>query len=92
MTSENASTSTSETGISTMASRRRKPRSGLHVRSTRAVPQQAKQPQQATTPTKDQLYQEARRFDIDGRSQMDKEQLENAIAGHRGGTRHPRQR
>lgn len=36
-------------------------------------------------PTKDELYQQARRLDIDGRSDMDKEQLENAIAGHKGG-------
>lgn len=38
-------------------------------------------------PTRDELYDRARKLDIEGRSEMDKEQLENAIAGHRGGTR-----
>jgi hypothetical protein len=38
------------------------------------------------SPTKQELYAQAKRFDITGRSKMDKEQLENAIAGHRGGT------
>jgi plasmid stabilization system protein ParE len=38
------------------------------------------------SPTKDELYAQAKRFNITGRSKMDKEQLENAIAGHRGGT------
>lgn len=38
------------------------------------------------SPTKSELYEQAQRFDITGRSKMDKEELENAIAGHRGGT------
>lgn len=38
------------------------------------------------SPTRDELYRQAQRFDITGRSKMDKEELENAIAGHRGGT------
>ena len=38
------------------------------------------------SPTKSELYEQAKRFDITGRSKMDKEALENAIAGHRGGT------
>ena len=38
------------------------------------------------SPTKQELYAQAKRFDITGRSKMDKEELENAIAGHRGGT------
>lgn len=42
------------------------------------------------SPTKDELYRQAKRFNITGRSKMDKEQLENAIAGHRGGTRSKR--
>jgi len=39
------------------------------------------------SPTTDELYRQAKRFDITGRSKMDKEELEKAIAGHRGGTR-----
>lgn len=38
------------------------------------------------SPTKDELYEQAKRYDISGRSQMDKEALENAIAGHKGGS------
>lgn len=38
------------------------------------------------SPTKQELYDEARRLGIDGRSDMDKETLENAIAGHKGGS------
>ncbi|MCW2924924.1 MAG: plasmid stabilization protein [Thermoleophilia bacterium] len=41
-------------------------------------------------PSKDDLYQQARRFDIAGRSKMDKRELEDAIAGHRGGAGEPR--
>lgn len=37
-------------------------------------------------PTKQKLYERARKLDIEGRSRMDKEQLENAIAGHKGGS------
>lgn len=42
------------------------------------------------SPSKDELYQQAKRFNITGRSKMDKEELENAVAGHRGGTGQPR--
>lgn len=38
------------------------------------------------SPTREELYEKAKEFDISGRSEMDKEELENAIAGHRGGT------
>lgn len=38
------------------------------------------------SPTKEELYEQAKQMDIEGRSQMDKETLQNAIAGHRGGT------
>jgi hypothetical protein len=34
-------------------------------------------------PTKDQLYREAMRYDIAGRSKMDKAQLVRAVEGHR---------
>lgn len=37
-------------------------------------------------PTREELYERAQELDIDGRSKMDKEQLENAIAGHKGGS------
>lgn len=37
-------------------------------------------------PTKDELYERAKELDIEGRSEMDKETLENAIAGHKGGS------
>lgn len=37
--------------------------------------------------TKDDLYQEAKRFNITGRSKMDKEQLAKAVQGHRNMTR-----
>jgi hypothetical protein len=36
-----------------------------------------------TNPTKDELYREAMRYNITGRSKMDKEQLANAVHGHR---------
>ena len=36
-----------------------------------------------SNPTKDELYQEAKRYNIAGRSKMDKEQLHNAVCGHR---------
>lgn len=36
-----------------------------------------------TNPTKDDLYREAMRYNITGRSKMDKEQLANAVHGHR---------
>lgn len=38
------------------------------------------------SPTRDELYAQARKLDIEGRSDMNKEQLENAIAGHKGGS------
>lgn len=44
----------------------------------------------SNAPTKDELYEQAKRFEISGRSAMDKEELENAIAGHRGGARDKR--
>lgn len=34
-------------------------------------------------PTKDDLYREAMRYNITGRSKMDKDQLANAVHGHR---------
>jgi hypothetical protein len=34
-------------------------------------------------PTKDELYHEAMRYNITGRSKMDKSQLANAVEGHR---------
>jgi hypothetical protein len=40
-----------------------------------------------TNPTKDQLYHEAKRYDIAGRSAMDKEQLANAVRQHRNADR-----
>jgi hypothetical protein len=36
-------------------------------------------------PTRDQLYSQARRLGIDGRSRMSKAQLQRAVAGKRGG-------
>ena len=38
-------------------------------------------------PTKDDLYHEAKRFRITGRSKMDKEQLAKAVEGHRNRSR-----
>jgi hypothetical protein len=38
-------------------------------------------------PTKDQLYHEAKRYNITGRSKMDKEQLSHAVQGHRSSDR-----
>ena len=60
-------------------------RAARTVNARRAAAGEAKETSDAT-PTKEELYAQAKRFDIDGRSDMDKEQLENAIAGHRGGT------
>lgn len=37
-------------------------------------------------PTKEDLYAQAQELGIEGRSDMDKEQLQNAIAGHKGGS------
>lgn len=36
-----------------------------------------------SNPTKDQLYREAMRYDIAGRSKMDKAELLQAVEGHR---------
>lgn len=41
-------------------------------------------------PTRDQLYAQAKKMHIDGRSKMNKGELRRAIAGHRGGTGHAR--
>lgn len=38
-------------------------------------------------PTKDDLYREAKRYNITGRSKMDKEALAEAVAKHRSGAR-----
>jgi len=42
-----------------------------------------KPPADPSNPTKDELYHEAKRFNITGRSKMDKEQLAHAVQGHR---------
>ena len=42
-----------------------------------------KPPPDPDNPTKDQLYREAMRYDIAGRSKMDKDQLLHAVEGHR---------
>ena len=42
-----------------------------------------KPPSDPANPTKDELYREAMRYNITGRSKMDKEQLANAVHGHR---------
>jgi plasmid stabilization system protein ParE len=36
-------------------------------------------------PTKSELYEQAKRYDIAGRSSMDKGELRRAVAGHKGG-------
>lgn len=36
-------------------------------------------------PTKDELYSQAKKLDIDGRSDMDKGELRRAVAGAKGG-------
>jgi hypothetical protein len=43
-----------------------------------------KPPPDPANPTKDQLYREAMRYDIAGRSKMDKEQLLSAVRAVRG--------
>jgi hypothetical protein len=37
--------------------------------------------------TREQLYSEAKNLNIEGRSSMNKEQLQRAVDGHKGGTR-----
>jgi hypothetical protein len=37
----------------------------------------------ADGPTREQLYQEARRLDIEGRSKMNKQELQNAVKAAR---------
>ena len=64
-------------------------RAARTVNARRAASGEAKETSD-DTPTKEALYEQAKRMDIEGRSKMDKEELENAIAGHRGGTRSPR--
>jgi len=39
-------------------------------------------------PTKDDLYLEAKRYNIAGRSKMDKDALQKIVAEHRSGQRH----
>ncbi|MCW2926842.1 MAG: plasmid stabilization protein [Thermoleophilia bacterium] len=59
-------------------------RAARTVNARRAASGEARDSSNA--PTRAELYEQAKRFDITGRSKMDKETLENAIAGHRGGT------
>jgi plasmid stabilization system protein ParE len=59
-------------------------RAARTVNARRAASGEARDSSNA--PSKEELYAQAKRFDITGRSKMDKEELENAIAGHRGGT------
>ena len=59
-------------------------RAARTVNARRAAAGEAKGGDDA--PTKAELYRQAKRFDITGRSKMDKEDLQNAIAGHRGGS------
>lgn len=40
-------------------------------------------PRTSEDPTKDELYLQAKRFNITGRSKMDKEELARAVAGYR---------
>ena len=55
--------------------------------AARTIEERRRQPERApsdpTNPTKDELYREAMRYDITGRSKMDKAQLHNAVQGHR---------
>jgi hypothetical protein len=51
------------------------------IEQSRRRPQ--KPPSDPANPTKDELYREAMRYNITGRSKMDKEQLANAVHGHR---------
>lgn len=51
------------------------------IEESRRRPQKA--PPDPSNPTKDDLYHEAKRFNITGRSKMDKEELERAVRGHR---------
>jgi hypothetical protein len=37
--------------------------------------------------TKEQLYNEAKKLGVEGRSKMTKQQLQRAVAGHKGGRR-----
>jgi hypothetical protein len=61
-----------------------------HAAST--IEQSRRRPKKAepdpTNPTKDDLYREAMRYNITGRSKMDKDQLANAVHGHRMTGRH----
>ncbi len=51
------------------------------IEQTRKRPE--KPPSDPANLTKDELYREAMRFNITGRSKMDKDQLANAVHGHR---------
>jgi hypothetical protein len=44
-----------------------------------ALPPAGPVPSQATGPTRDELYSEARRLDIQGRSKMNKQELQEAV-------------
>lgn len=50
--------------------------------------QPRRQPPDPENPTKDDLYREAMRYNITGRSKMDKDQLADAVRGHRTTERH----
>ncbi|MCW2921616.1 MAG: hypothetical protein JWL76_1490 [Thermoleophilia bacterium] len=60
--------------------------------AARTIEQSRKRPKKAepdpANPTKDDLYREAMRYNITGRSKMDKDQLANAVHGHRRMDRH----
>ena len=53
------------------------------ARTLREREQQAPKPRRTEGETKDELYHEAKRYNIAGRSQMDKRQLEDAVRTHR---------
>jgi Protein of unknown function (DUF2795) len=67
----------------TRARRRNKSRMG-GSRSTKGSARSRTRSRQAEGPTRDELYEEARRLDVSGRSKMSKAQLARAVSGRRG--------
>lgn len=53
------------------------------ARTVRERAEQPEKPRRSAEATKDELYHEAKRYNIAGRSQMDKRQLADAVRTHR---------
>ena len=62
----------------------RRSQTGLPERRSERSPGRSSSSRRSDEPTRDQLYEEAKRLDIEGRSKMNKKELARAVERHRG--------